>query len=390
MDCHNHVEFPRGSRVKPAGGLGAGLLLPLALLWGEARAATREGTVPFKRIVIDQDPPDRPYFKLLGDINGDGFLDIIVAGAKGPLVWYKYPDWSKAELASGGWNGVRGAVGDVDGDGKVDVVLGGIVWFRNPGAAGPWSVHRIDTQRAHDVQLGDVDGDGRPDVVARDQSAFGKSGNAIYVYRQKGPDSWAKEVIPCPHGEGVRLIDLDGDGDRDIVIGGLWYENTHGDWREHRYTSEWQEPDAKVEVVDLNGDGRADIVLAPSELQGERYRVAWYEAPAEPKQEGWKEHTIVPDIETVVHSLAVGDFDGDGRSDVAIAEMHQGADPDEVSVFFNRGGGKSWRKQLLSSDGSHDIVAGDLGGDGDLDIVGANHAGASHPVELWQNERKTR
>jgi hypothetical protein len=31
-------------------------------------------------------------------------------------------------------------------------------------------------------------------------------------------------------------------------------------------------------------------------------------------------------------------------------------------------------------------MLGDIAGDGDLDIVGANHGGDSHPVELWRNE----
>ena len=96
---------------------------------------------------------------------------------------------------------------------------------------------------------------------------------------------------------------------------------------------------------------------------------------------------IVPDIECVIHSLGVGDFDRDGDSDVVIAEMHQGKDPDEVVLYLNEGRGAAWRKQVLSSEGSHDIAVGDIGGDGDLDIVGANHGGASHPLELWQQER---
>jgi hypothetical protein len=74
--------------------------------------------------------------------------------------------------------------------------------------------------------------------------------------------------------------------------------------------------------------------------------------------------------------------------DIAYAEMHQGADPDEVVLQLNRGGGTSWHKQLLSKDGSHDIIVGDLGRDGDPDIVGANHAGSSHPLELWRNDVK--
>ncbi|MBL7038790.1 MAG: VCBS repeat-containing protein [Pirellulaceae bacterium] len=363
--------------------------LVLTLTNGTDSLRAQDSAVPFSRVTIDDTPPARPWYKMLGDIDADGSLDIIIAGAKGPLVWYGYPDWTKSEIAAGGWNGVKGAIGDVDRDGDVDIVMGGVVWFSNPGAAGrKWKMTRIDTRTAHDVELADLDRDGRLDVVARDQSAFGKSGNVIYVYRQNSPTSWDKHTIDCPHGEGLKLADLDGDQDTDIVIGGLWYENTgRADrWLQNTYTTNWTEPDAKVEVADLNGDGRLDIVLTPAELKGQRYKVAWYEAPADAKDREWLEHIIVRDIECVIHSLAVGDIDRDGDVDVAIAEMHQGENPDEVTVHLNCGKGKEWSKQLLSNDGSHDIILGDIDGDGDLDIVGANHGGESHPVELWRNK----
>jgi len=356
------------------------------------RTSAEDADVPFAQVTVDANPPSRPYYKMVGDIDGDGDQDMIVGGAKGPLVWYASPSWKKTRIAEGGWNGVKGEVADIDGDGDADIVMGGVVWFSNPRVGGgDWKMARIDRQRTHDVAVGDLDLDGRPDIVGRDQSAFGKAGNAIYVYHQKDPRSWKKHVIPCPHGEGLRLGDIDRDGDLDILTGGRWFENTRGaaanGWKGHVYTRSWAEPDAKVEMADINNDGRPDIVLAPAELRGERYKVAWYEAPNEPKTGDWLEHVIVPSIECVVHSLGVGDFDNDGDVDVAIAEMHQGTDPDEVSVLVNGGNGETWRKQVLAERGSHDIVVADLDNDGDLDIVGANHAGV-HPLEMWRNDSK--
>jgi hypothetical protein len=91
------------------------------------------------------------------------------------------------------------------------------------------------------------------------------------------------------------------------------------------------------------------------------------------------------EVECVVHSLALGDFNNNGALDVAYAEMHQGEDPDEVVVMFNFQGGTRWEKRVIDTEGSHGIVAADLNGDGALDLVGANHDGV-HPVVIWENQ----
>ncbi len=366
--------------------LGLTIVLP-AFASKVSVTVAQERDLPFTQLTIDANPPGQPWYKMVGDISGDGIPDIVVGGRNGPLMAYVAPDWKKTPIAGGGWDGVNGEIADLDGDGDADIVMGG-VWFQNPGTVdGPWNSNRIDNQRMHDIEVADLDGDKRLEVVARDQSAFGRSGNKIYVYRQQDEGGWSKQVIDCPHGEGLKLGDLDGDRDPDIVIGGLWYENpgdTKARWNQRRYTSEWTEPDAKVELADFNGDGRSDIVLSPAELMDEMYKVSWYAAPADRRSENWKEYVIIESIECVIHALGVGDLDGDGDIDVAMAEMHQGKDPDEVCILLNSNNGSSWRKQVLSERGSHDIVVDDIDNDGDLDIIGANH-GDVHPLELWKN-----
>jgi hypothetical protein len=189
----------------------------------------------------------------------------------------------------------------VDGDGDIDIVPGAQVWFENPSPKGDpakdtWPPHRISETRSHDVALADFDRDGRLDLVARDQSGFGhQTGNRIHFCRQERPDQWRHHSVECPHGEGLAVVDLDRDGDLDVATGGRWFENDgtfDGAWPSHIFTANWSWADAKVAVGDLNGDGRTDVLLSPAESKGQSYRIAWYEAPAKGSQPDWREHVV--------------------------------------------------------------------------------------------------
>jgi hypothetical protein len=104
------------------------------------------------------------------------------------------------------------------------------------------------------------------------------------------------------------------------------------------------------------------------QLAGQHHRLSWFEAPAAPRGSSWREHVLANPVEAVVHSLAAADFDRDGRMDIAFAEMHQGADPDEVGLYLNRGAERPWQKVVLSTAGSHGLQPLDADGDGAPDL----------------------
>ena len=348
------------------------------------------GKLSFDYTVVDTFAPFNPGAKFSGDLDKDGMEDVIIGGQKGPMVWYKYPDWSKYLIAEGGYNTVDGEVGDLDGDGDLDIVMGGLFWYENNGdlledPSKPWDIHLIADHPTHDIEIADLNNDGRLDVISRNQSEFNyKAGNSIHLWMNTETDKWNEKVLDCPHGEGIVVGDLDGDGDMDIVTGGIWFENNASEWKKHHFTS-WH-PNASVQIADINRDGRKDIVLTPSELAGSYHRISWLEGPMDWELENWMEHVIFDSVECVIHSLALGDLNKDNAVDIVYAEMHQGKDPDEVVVLLNRENGTHWDKKVLSNKGSHGIRITDVNNDNLLDIFGANWSSEYQPVELWINK----
>jgi hypothetical protein len=366
----------------------------LVLLCAASLAAT--DAVPFSPHTVDAEGPRNPWVKIAADLDGDGLPDLVAGGQKGSLVWYRAPTWEKFQIAEGGYSTVTGAAGDINGDGHTDLVLGGTVWYENPGnlksaPATPWKMHRVADDRTHDAIVADFNRDGLLDIATRNQSDFGhKAGDRVRVFIQQRGGGWEPHTIPCDHGEGIVAADIDRDGAPDIVIGGVWLRTVRDKggvrWVPHRF-AQWH-ASASIAVADINGDGRPDIVLAPSELAKQQHRISWFEAPRNPTQGPWREHVVADPVECVVHGIQAADIDLDGRPDIVYAEMHQGQDPDEVGVFFNRDRGRRWVKQVLAETGSHDIHVVDLENDGDLDLFGANWSGPFQPIQIWINGLK--
>jgi hypothetical protein len=320
----------------------------------------------------------------LADIDRDGDLDWVAGNAShardgaGAVCWWEFcepDDWVRHEMGTG-YTDVGGAAADVDGDGWTDFVAGGVLLL-NPRAprTQPFGRFEIGAIHSHDTEFADVDGDGRPDLVADSDN----SGHFWYEIPDDPRQPWiAHEICPLSahkvHG-GVSpkaVGDLDGDGDPDVATAQVWFENLGGGltWRSHRNLDLGEEHQygiaVRTWVGDLDGDGDNDLVQ--SENDNPDGRVAWFENDG---RANWARHLIRDEGQGQDwHSLAVADFDGDGDFDI-----YSGAGPLSASKRFaciiweNTGGARAWTEHvLLEGKQCHEAEAGDVDGDGDIDI----------------------
>ncbi len=357
----NTVETLNAAGAVAAVALQAASSLPWPKVYNQLVSYTRSASV-VRSDILAYERFSKLTKRTKGDMNGDGRADIVVTGGPG---WTSVP-WGQSngdgtftsrnlDIAGGSrfpsWAsgaGVKAIAGDYNGDGLNDVALaGGVGW--------------------NDIAIAFADGVGNYSVTDEVVGNFG---------------IWAGEA-------NVRIVpgDFDGDGRGDLaLIGGAnWldipiaFSNGNGTFRivdlDTPTFAKWaRDPSVKVVPGDFDGDGKGDIAL----LGGP----AWKDiAIAFSKGDG--SFSITDFVVTGsnfglwagaagVKALA-GDFDGDGKSDIALSGA---AGWNDVPVAFSNGDGKfTVADPILSgfprwaAEANVRIVSGDFDGDGRSDLA---------------------
>ncbi len=370
----------------------------LTLFFQGARGAFE----PTPAVVGGAGTTDSPLSVAAADLDGDQDLDLVSANLGGDSLTV-FPQFvpglfdpnpltlGRTVLESPGFV----TPVDLEGDGDLDLVAHSSS-FRNPRSymllflqsePGSFEPEVLSSRNGLTfAAAGDLDGDGDLDLVGIDSG-----GSLLSVFSQTVPAQFDEGLeIPVPGDSSrnaypitVAAADLDGDGDVDLATSnhnaysatvflqtapGTFTTDPQelGEEEEGSYASSYS-----IAVADLDGDG--DLDLATPNYIESYVNIFLQGAPGVfdhvPFEFGDATTTPFP------RSLAAGDLDGDGDQDLVTAN----AESSTLTVFHQQSG-RGFRGPGAELGGSgatgdpRSVAAGDLDGDGDLDLAAADRA----------------
>ncbi len=386
----------------------------------------------------------------IADLDKDGYMDIVsvhesdttydgVADGHVRIAFGSAdPDvWELTTLGEGAEVGAPedAAIVDMNGDGYPDIVvaceLAHLIYFENPGAearTATWKrvIPTVTKDRGSYIRVwtADFDGDGRSEVITPNKGAQNPRNDTTethaisYFDLPADPldgDAWVEhELTQVRIPINAQPVDLDGDGDLDVMAGSrgeqrvFWFENTSrrgaisfsehsieiagGGDRSPRVTG------FNFDFADLNGDGRLDVVLRDG-----RNGVVWLAQPEDPASP-WTRHVIGDFSPEVLIGFALADIDGDGDADLVAGAYSQGERAQDAETGPEAAGGRLawfqnpgdatdvWTRHDFSrrARGMFDkFIPRDMDGDGDIDFIGTRGNSVPYDGVFWLEQVRT-
>ena len=256
----------------------------------------------------------------VGDVDGDGALDVVAATTQGSLVvlerWMNNGSGTFTSTQLSADSGVQAiAIGDVDGNGFRDIVTSGSQGLQRWHTSDGLTFSRIDLDDAHTGQrhlaIADMNNDNKTDIIAAEPG-----GNQVIYYRNI--DEWAFQRIDIGSdidAATVQAVDLDEDGDGDVLVAAqddnqiAWLENDGSDSFTKRTIAEGLQSIFGVKAIDLDNDNDLDVI-GGNHMRGTVY---WYERvvakPVASKPANIEQSTDGKGIITFSTAISDGDFD---------------------------------------------------------------------------------
>jgi hypothetical protein len=335
----------------------------------------------FTRVLLLEDTSETSANVSLGDLNGDGFPDLVLAkGRHWPLV-----DRVLLNDGRGGFPSAHNlsdvadrsyscTLADIDRDGDLDVVISNDApdpkrVYANDGKGNfqMLSTYGRPEWPTRNATVADLNGDGLPDIIVANRTDDSKGAN--YVCFNKGKGHFDADCLAFSHESctTVTPADMNQDGFIDLIVphrdGGqsnVYLNDGKGDFSKH---IPFGPPNATIRVAqaaDFDRDGLMDIVT----IDEQHGAFIFFGQP------GITFSTPVPLAKTKVtpYALAVGDVNLDGAVDIVVGNVEAPS-----IVYFNDGSGRNFIPVTFGDNKGtvYGFAIGDLDKDGRPDIAAA-------------------
>jgi hypothetical protein len=281
-------------------------------------------------------PPFQVNYAAVADINGDGYPDIFAFSNGANLVFTLLGNGDGSfqvgpTTTAGGFDLTSIAVGDFNNDGIPDFALDyGVIGFRE--------------ENTSYLQIFLGKGDGTFSNVSNTSSGLGNGFGAIFV-GDFNNDGNSDLLVVTNLGVAVFL----GNG-----VGGFSLKTTLN-----------VSPNSAIRVADVNDDGKQDLIFTNN---------AYFSSAGVSILLGNGDGTFTADTPLVFNcsfvcrDVLVADFNGDGKLDLAVADSGLSTSPGGLYIFLGNGNG-TFQTGTGYSDNPGTLALGDFNGDGKLDIA---------------------
>jgi Bacterial Ig-like domain (group 3)/FG-GAP-like repeat len=363
---------------------------------------------------------------VIADVNKDGRADLVVtnqcldssctSGGVSVLLGNGNGTFQTAQsYASGGVTAVSVAVGDFNGDHKMDLVVAnqcqssgncngnvGVLLGNGKGTFQTAQTYSSGGYRAVSVAVDDFNGDRTADLVVANQcqSSGNCSNGSAGVLLGKGDGTFQSAVNYASGGNNaaaVAVSDLNRDGQTDLVLANqcqianncsdgsisVLLGNGDGTFQPAQSYASDGVFAVSIDTGDWNGDRKADLVVVNQCQTGSNCNGTvtillgngdgTFQVPPSYNSGGYD-----------ADSVAAGDLNGDGNLDLVVANLCQSnncnrGNNGNVSVLLGNGDGTFQAAQSYATQGfgSSSVAIGDFDGDGNADVVVANQCSTS-------------